>query len=296
MKFLTQFLKQHSLVIGIILMFLLTWPIDLSNSKVLPFQLPFLVYLFLGYGIVVASLFMTGLTVGREGVVTLLKRFLIWRVGVQWYLTALLLVPFLMLAGVVLNAVLSGRPVDLSGVLAYRFLGPSTNLVVAFLFFILFDAVTNGEEIGWRGYVLPRLQIQHNALVSSLIVGVIWSLWHLPKFMAPGSSGSFAFTVVDTMTKAVFLTWLYNNTGGSLLLVTVAHAAWNGAGYVLPTANTIAGENLGASVIAELLLLAVVVAIVAWAGPARLSHTRQKQIVAGEPAQGPSLVPLSGEV
>lgn len=89
------FLKRHSLVISIVLMFLLTWPIDLTNSGLLPIQFPFVVYLFLGWGFVFASVLVTGLTLGQEGVVSLLKRYLHWRVGWLWYLVAFGLEPVL---------------------------------------------------------------------------------------------------------------------------------------------------------------------------------------------------------
>ena len=71
-----DFLKRHSLVIGIALMFLYTWTIDLSNSGVLPFQFPFAVYITLGWGFIFASLLMTGLTLGKGAVIALLKRYL----------------------------------------------------------------------------------------------------------------------------------------------------------------------------------------------------------------------------
>lgn len=281
MKSLAQFLKQHSLVMGILLMFLLTWPIDLSNSGVLPFRFPFAVYILLGYGFVLGAVIMTGLTLGGNGVISLLKRFLKWRVGWRWYAVALLLVPSINLMGVVLNSVIANKPIDWSTVLAYRIFGPSANLALLIVPYLLFDAVTNGEEIGWRGYVLPRLQAKYSALVSSLILGLIWGLWHLPKFLAPGNSSSFVLLMVDTLAKAVFLTWLYNNTGGSLLLTTLAHAGWNTSAMVLPFANTVSGENMGASLLALVLLVVTVAAIVVWAGPARLSRTQAMQIESG---------------
>ncbi len=274
-----EFIRRHSLAVGVLLMFALTWPIDLANSRVLSFQGPFVVYIFLGWGFIIGALVMTGLTLGKNGVITLLKRFLIWRVGGKWYLVAILLVPSLNLLGVVLNAALSQTPIDFSTVLAYKIFGPSANLMVLILPYLLFDAVTNGEEMGWRGYVLPRLQAKHSALASSLILGVIWGLWHLPKFMAPGNTGSFAFLMVDTVAKAVFLTWLYNNTGGSLLLTTLAHASWNTAGMFLPMANTVSGGNMGASIVALLLLGVAVIVITVLAGPARLSRTHPMQVL-----------------
>ncbi len=273
-----EFITRHSLALGVLLMFALTWPIDLANSRVLPFQVPFAVAILVGYGLFFAALIMTALTLGKGGVIRLLKRFLIWRVGGKWYLVAILLVPSLNLLGVFLNAALSSQPIDFSTVLAYKIFGPSANLMVLILPYLLFDAVTNGEEMGWRGYVLPRLQAKHSALLSSLILGVIWGLWHLPKFMAPGNNASFALVFVDTIVKAVFLTWLYNNTGGSLLLTTLAHSSWNASGMFLPMANTVSGGNMGASIFALLLLVVAVIVITVIAGPARLSRTEPKQV------------------
>ena len=67
-KIMKEFLKRHSLIFGILLIFLLTWPIDLSNAGVSPFKVPFALYIFLGWGFIVASLIMTGLTLGREAI------------------------------------------------------------------------------------------------------------------------------------------------------------------------------------------------------------------------------------
>lgn len=278
MKPLSQFLKQHSLAIGLLLMFLLTWPIDLSNSGVLPFKFPFAVYILLGYGFVLAALIMTALTQGRESVISLLKRFLEWRVGWQWYAVALLLLPLLDVLGVVLNSAIFSKPIAWNTVLAFKIFGPSANLAALFIPYLLFDAVTNGEEIGWRGYVLPRLQAKHSALVSSLILGLVWGFWHLPKFLGSGNFSYFVFFMADTVAKAVFLTWLYNNTGGSLLLTMLSHAAWNTASMVLPVANTVSGENMSASIITLVLLGVTVSVITVWAGPAQLSRTHVKQI------------------
>src|SRR5262245_51180116 len=143
----TAFLKRYSLVIGILLMFALTWPIDLANSGVLPLHVPFAVYIFLGYGFGLASLIMTGLSLGKEGVITLLKRFLIWRVGWKWYLVAFLLYPAILSSAVLLNAALTQTPLDFSEVFAHKIFGPSANLLAFILPFFLFDAIANGEEI-----------------------------------------------------------------------------------------------------------------------------------------------------
>ena len=126
----TSFLKRHSLIIGILLMFLLTWPIDLANAGVLPFQVPFAIYIFLGWGFIFAALIMTGLTLGKEGVSALLKRYLIWRVDWKWYLVAFFLIPAVNYLAILLNAMMTKTSIDFSNVLAYEIFGPSANLLL----------------------------------------------------------------------------------------------------------------------------------------------------------------------
>lgn len=286
MNQMIAFLKRHSLVIGIVLMFALTWPIDLANSGILPFKVPFLVALTVGYGFIFASLLMTGLTLGKEGLVALLKRFLLWRVGWKWYL-ALLIMPFLTLAGVLLNAALTQTPLDFSTAYAHKIFGPSANLLLFVIPFFLVDALTNGEEIGWRGYALPRLQARHSALTSALLIGVVWAFWHLPKFLSHWDTVTFAWYIVDTTAKSVLFAWLYNNTKGSLLLTTLCHAALNTAGVFLPTATTVTNANSGAFIITVLLDVLVMIVIVIIAGPERLSRTESVQVQAS-----PSPMPI----
>lgn len=273
----TAFLKRHSLVIGIALMFLLTWPIDLANSGFMPFQVPFVVYIFLGWGFVLASVIMTGLTLGRDGVMALLRRFLIWRVNWKWYLAAFLLLPSMQIAAIWLSAALSQTPIDFSAVFAYRIFGPSANLILLIIPFFLFESIANGEEIGWRGYVLPRLQVKHSALVSSLIVGVIWGFWHLPKYLSHWDTATFVLFMAGTVARAVLYTWLYNNTNGSLLLTALFHASGNTGGIFLPVATTATDGAITTTIIQVLLEVVVVIMVTVIAGPARLSRTEPKQ-------------------
>ena len=277
MKQAAGFLKRYSLVIGIVLMFALTWPIDLANSGIVPIQFPFIVYLFLGWGFIFASLIMTGLTLGKDGVITLLKRFLIWRVGWKWYLAPFLLAPALIVGGVYLNAALTGVPPDFSTVMAYEIFGKSAYLPLFILPFFMVDFIANGEEIGWRGYVLPRLQAKYGALTSALILGVIWGFWHLPKYLTHWDTVSFAWFMAHTTIVSVLYTWLYNGTKGSLLLVTLFHAASNATGVFMPMANTVSSGNMGAYIIFILLEMAAAIIIVIVTGPERLSRTEPMQ-------------------
>jgi uncharacterized protein len=146
------------------------------------------------------------------------------------------------------------------------------------LAFHIFPGSALGEEIGWRGYALPRLQAGRSALSASLILGVIWAFYHLPLFFTGQAFRSPSILVpfvISTISLSVLLTWVYNSTGGSLLLVVLLHATAN-----LPL--TLFLEPLGSRAMLPFLLyvgLLVVAAIVVVivAGPAHLSRTHRKQ-------------------
>lgn len=274
---LRAFLQRHSLIVGLLLMFAFTWPVDLAHAGMLPFQVPFGLYLFLGWGFIVAALLMTGLTQGREAVLALLRRYLIWRVGLRWYLVAFLLYPVIFASAIVIDAAHTAAPVDFDRTLAHTFFGTSANLPLFVLPFFLFEALANGEEMGWRGYVLPRLQARHSALVASLILGLLWGFWHLPKYLGP-ESGSFAVSMIKALGDAILYTWIYNNTRGSLLLVTIFHAAGNTAGLFLPMANSVSSSNMGALIIAVLLINLAAALVVVWTGLDRPSSSVSRQV------------------
>jgi len=272
-----EFLERHSLIIGVALMFLCTWTIDLSHSGVLPFQFPFVVTIFLGWGFVFAALLMTGLTRRREGMISLLKRYLIWRVNWKWYLAALLLLPGLQFTSVLLTALWTGVRADFSQLMVYKIIPLTAPVPALIVPWFVFEMLTNGEEMGWRGYILPRLQARYNAVVSSLVVGVIWGFWHLPKFFGTGASGerSLLWFTIFSIALSILFTWLYNQTRGSLLLVTLFHASSNTAGMFLPVSFAAAGGVASNLLILIYILAAMVVTFVA--GPARLSRTEEKQ-------------------
>ena len=111
--------------------------------------------LFVGYGFVVATLVMTALVDGRKGIRKLVDRLLLWRVGIQWYLVVLLGVPAVYIVALLVDSALGGTA-DFTKVYARRILGQSFPVWYFIVPFFLVDLITNGEEIGWRGYVLPR--------------------------------------------------------------------------------------------------------------------------------------------
>lgn len=272
MRRLSDRLQRHALGLGVALMFALTWPLDLAATAEargwLPFDFPNGLELLVGYGFVAAALSMTALTLGRPGVSALLRRFLIWRVGLGWYGVVLLGPMAVYLSAVWLEAALRGTTPDMAVVMAHRLFGPSANLAFYVLPFFVFDALTNGEEIGWRGYVLPRLQARHSPLAASLIIGLVWAVWHLPKFLAPGHAVPFGWYLLATNAKAILFTWVYNNTRGSLLLATLFHAAINTASvFLLPPLASDAGPFVVAALLEAGAAAAVVLLAPTWRSP-----------------------------
>jgi uncharacterized protein len=92
--------------------------------------------------------------------------------------------------------------------------------------------------LGWRGFALPRLQEKYNALLSSLILGVIWTCWHLPLFFITGMtqmSIPFPIYLVLVITITIYITWLYNNSNGSLIITVLAHFAYNMTAFLTGT-------------------------------------------------------------
>lgn len=273
MKKFLEFLRNHSLIIGILLMFGLTWPIDLANSGVLPIDFPFGVYLFLGWGFVLASITMTWLTLGRAAVRRLLRRYLIWQVNWKWYLAAFFLPAALMIISVYLNSSINNVPPDFSTIMAYKIFGDTKNLALFILPYFLIDLIANGEEIGWRGYILPRLQGKYSALTASLTLGVVWSLWHLPKFLPNFDLISFAWFTVHILAFSVFLTCLYNHTKGSLLLVAICHASSNTAGLFLPLDLNPSSPQFSTYILFSVLEVTIAIFVTLYSGSKQLSHT-----------------------
>lgn len=156
----------------------------------------------------------------------LLSGFARWRVGFGWYFAAVFL--FLGPLAIALIYMVLGHP--FAGLQP----GETMSSMVLTILFTLFSGPI-AEEMGWRGFALPRLQASHNALVSSLILGTIWCCWHLPLFFLTGAtqvSIPFPIYLVLVITIAIYLTWLYNNTRGSLIITVLGHFTYNLTGFL----------------------------------------------------------------
>ena len=159
------------------------------------------------------------------------------RIPAKWYLVIFLFVPVLNGLAALLDR-MSGGTGGTWGEAARNVLSDPLSIIPSILFASLIPFI---EELGWRGYVLDRLQEKHTALVSSLILGAVWSLWHLPLFFVPGSYqaglgvGSLAFWLfmIGIVPLNLPFTWIYNNTGRSTLAVILFHAMVNFTGELM---------------------------------------------------------------
>jgi len=184
---------------------------------------------------------------GRRGLVALLRQATLWRFGVRWYATALLLAALLDVIALAVD-ILAGR-------------GPrSLQLMFQIQLVIPFAAL--GEEFGWRGYALPRLQKLYRPLPAALILGVVWAFWHLPYFVVAGNYPSpaalyFIPFAIGIVASSVLISWIYNSTGGSLPATILYHAALNIA-VAIPQSDGLGGLWVNTSIFA---LCALIVAL-----------------------------------
>lgn len=179
-------------------------------------------------GPAIAAVAVTAWTMGRPGLRDLLERVVRWRVAPRWWLVAVSPVAFLALALIAVRV--AGKPLPAMGDFG-RFSGtPAIGVVGVFLLITLVGSL--GEETGWRGYALPQLQRRFSPLTATLILAPLWFLWHLPQFAVIATYRDFGPAgyvgmFLGLTCGAIVLTWLYNRSGGSILLVIIWHGAYN---------------------------------------------------------------------
>ena len=223
---------------------LMYWMYDVEMSVGL--GLLAIVGIFATFGPLVAAFTVTGLTEGREGVRRFWRRF--WDVRLAgWWLMVSFLLPILLIALPRLIVVPLGYPLQLAW-------ASQPLVLVGWFFNNLTRSGGISEEFGWRGYALPRLQARWNALVSSIVLGVIWAAWHLPLWFVAGSSqqgSSFWLFLANLVLLSVLYTWLFNNAKGSILVAVVFHAMLNTVSQMFPepTANLFYWVLLGLTVV-----------------------------------------------
>lgn len=273
-----SFVVKYEISILFVLVLAFTWPfliVDaLGSHGILPFRVPVALWLVMGYMPTLAAVIVTSWAQGREGVRALLKKLLIARVGLRWYLFAIFGLAGVAIVGIVLTNIFGNSP-DVPMIPNEMTAAGPIALVLNAVFGFIIRGIFNGEELAWRGAALPRLQAKYNALTSSLILSVPWILFHLPLFFTKGAtqeSMSFVGYAVQLVAVSILFTWLYNNTRGSVLLAYLMHAAFNTwtSFFSIDAANHLQSWMLNGVFI----VLAVIVVIVS--GPEHLSRTNTR--------------------
>jgi membrane protease YdiL (CAAX protease family) len=177
---------------------------------------------------------------GRAATLALLGRIFKWDVGWGWYLFALAYIPVVKLSVAVVHRIVTGAWPRFGQTPWYLMVGAIAVSTWA----------QAGEEIGWRGYALPRLSKHVGLAPASIILGIIWATWHLPLYFFPGSDilgQSFPLYLLQVTAVSVAMAWLYWRTGGCLLLVMLLHAAVNNTKDIVPSTDLNATNPWGLS-------------------------------------------------
>lgn len=243
---LARSLSRHPLAWFFGLAYLLTWsqwiPLAVAGRVVdvgpAPSHFPGL------WGPCVAALLLTSATLGRPGVLDLLRRMARWRVSVRWYAVALSPLAYGALGLLALHA--TGQPTP--DPQDFGRMGGMATLHPLALFLALIPLNGFAEDAGWRGFAQPRLQQDGDVLRASLLLSVPWALWHVPSFFVLASYRGmspllFPGFFVGLACGSIVLAWLLNRSGGSVLMVALYHASLNLA------SGTVAGRGTLAAIV-----------------------------------------------
>ncbi len=258
------FLQRHPVAPYFVMAFLISWlgaftvvAPKLLQGKAIPRLDGLLMFPVMLIGPSLAGIVFTSIVDGRGGLRNLFSRMGRWHVPVRWYATVLI-------CPVLLLAVLFSLRALLSSVFTLNLnpLGIVYGLVPAFL-----------EEVGWTGYAFPKMLVNRSALAASLLLGVLWGLWHLPVIDFLGAASPygvywlpFALAFIALLSAMrVLIAWNYSHTN-SVLVVQLMHASLTGSLVVLgPLSVSPAQETLWYGIYATILWI-VVALVIAWYG------------------------------
>jgi uncharacterized protein len=310
---LTRLIRHHPLIAFFVIAFagewIVTLPLILAHNGlgVLPYTVPALGPIPPAYwfavlaaiaGPTLASFTVTVMTGGKAGVQQQLRRSMLWRVGLRWYLLVLVGVPLIQLA---FSSVLLGiAPLKIliqQWPLYFTTFLPNVLLIAV--------VVQLWEEGGWSGYAVPALQQRFGAWRAALIFGPLWALFHLPFFFVPGQIFDhkvgavtmivqMVLMIVVAVPTRIIMNWVFNNTKASILIANLLHSALDarnsGSAYIthLLPAYQLGGYGLASALIFP--FVAAVLLLIFTKG--RLSYKREQAPQFVEAAQ-PAEIPLT---
>ena len=216
----------------VVLTFALSWSLWFASGATSPSGPNPALFLLGVFAPGIVALGLTALAGGRAAVLALLRRLVDWEVPARWYVFAISYMLVIKLSAALVHRVAFGawpafgqEPVLLmmAGAVASTMMGGQA-----------------GEELGWRGYALPRLAARIGLGPASIVLGVIWAVWHLPLFFAPVGDTfgqSFPLYLLQVVAVSVTMAWVYSHTRGSLLPVMLLHAAVNNTKDIVPSVD-----------------------------------------------------------
>src|SRR5215212_8371818 len=261
---MAQLMRRHPLVTFFLLVFILTWVVWVPRASGAHLGVVGQAWTWIP---AIAALLAAALTGGRGALRELGSRLVRWRVGWQWYVVVILGPAAFSLAVAGIYALFGGSWAEAAP--PAILVGP---LVVLPLFLVILTLTDGlGEELAWRGFALPRLLTRYNALAASLILGVIWALWHLPLLWTEGNAMFHQpvwLLLVDIPAKSILFTWVFLHTRGSVLIAMLFHGATN-LFIVSPDVASTGALTLPLLAAVAKWVLVVVVILVAGPGLAR---------------------------
>jgi membrane protease YdiL (CAAX protease family) len=226
-------MRQHPVFFFFLLAYAFSWmvsiPFILAEWGILNGDFT-LVFVLKSFGPFAAAYLMALITEGKEGAARLRRSMRQARAGWQWYLFSLWGIPALLFLGLILQP---GTPATVEALKPALLVSYAATFVA-----VLLGGGPLGEEPGWRGFALPRLQPRFGPLWGTLLLGVVWTFWHLPDFLTraqgggPGTGWAAFFANLPVFlllvtALAIIFTWIFNHTHGSVFIAILAHASVN---------------------------------------------------------------------
>jgi membrane protease YdiL (CAAX protease family) len=274
-----EWIQRNVIASYILLAYGITWSIALivalSYHGVIDLGIPLWLHYLLPYGPMLSALILTWVKGGRDSLRDLLGRMSKWRIKPVWIAITLFSLWIFYIASAFMMVIIGLPWPDLSifGQVMYL---PYLTFLGSWVLWIFTYGI--GEETGWRGYLLPHIQRKHSALVSALIVSLFWAAWHAPMFLynenliAMGPFGTLSW-VIGLMFGSVLLTWLYNNSEGSVLMTAIWHGTFN-----MFTAAMGQAASITSAIISMLVMVLVVIVVFVYK-PENLSRLERQKAV-----------------
>jgi membrane protease YdiL (CAAX protease family) len=231
----SNLINRYPLAAYFILSFLFTWlilaPGVAANLGLIEFNFDGTLLTILGaLGPLMAVLIVRSAESGQEGIRQTFQSIINWKVNWKWWAASVLLIGLLAVLAVLISQSVVIPGMESGGELVARGFGP----VITFILFLLGSF---GEEPGWRGFALPKLQKKFKPFVATLILTGFWWIWHIPTYwtlpISIATREQFGFLVAFGIQSGVLLAlgimcaWVFNGSKGSVLMPVLLHAGWN---------------------------------------------------------------------